>query len=296
MSTIRVYTPGQSPESKGRCPNTAAAVMGAVLSKASEPIEMLPVKRTKAKTEKTRPGNPNRLTLCQHVFPAKSISRFGNQNGVISMHDLVRKRVFNAKPTNVIFCADRAWDQRTEREMTIIEDKFQNLIAPVVAGLSRTIAQDQREVVDKMYALWFMRPRYRELTQQEIHLHGGVGSKLTKEQEENLEANGYLFAREGGAMPARQLNGLQIMLRVYEYAKDLEKNLKRWGVIETQAGEFIVPDVPFHTILPITPRLALVNSEQDGHITEQNLAQLNQAMRTSSQSYFFARDLSHCPF
>jgi hypothetical protein len=296
MSIIRVYTPDQSPESKGNNPNTAAAVMGAMLAKASEPIEMLPVKSAKAKTEKTRPGNPNRLTLHQHVFPAKSISRFGNQNGLISVHDLVRKRVFNAKPTNVIFCADRAWDQRTERQMTIIEDKFQSLIAPVVTGLSRTIPQDQREVIDQMYALWFMRPRYRELTQQEIHLQGGVGSKLTKEQEENLETNGYLFAREGGTMPARQLNGLQIMVRVYGYAKDLEKSITRWGVIETQAGEFIVPDVPFHTILPVTPRLALVNLEQDGHITEQNLAQLNQAMKAGSQSYFFARDLSNCPF
>lgn len=295
MPIIRVYAPDQSPESKGSDPNTAAAVMGAMLVKASEPIEMLPVKPAQEKTEKTRPGNPNRLTLRQHVFPTKSISRFGNQNGLISVHDLIRKQVFNAKPTNVIFCADRAWDQRTEREMKTIEDRFQSLIAPVVAGLSKTIPQDQREIIDQMYALWFMRPRYRELTQQEIHLHGGVGSKLTKGQEENLETNGYLFVREGGAMPARQLNGLQIMLRVYGYARDLEKSIKRWGVIEAQSGEFIVPDIPFHTILPITPRLALVNLEQDGQITEQNLAQINQAMKGSSQSYFFARDLSNCP-
>ncbi|HQT90336.1 MAG TPA: hypothetical protein PK677_17685 [Acidiphilium sp.] len=96
-------------------------------------------------------------------------------------------------------------------------------------------------------------------------------------------------------MPARQLNGLQIMLWVYGYARDLEKSIKRWGVIEAQSGEFIVPDIPFHTILPITPRLALVNLEQDGQITEQNLAQINQAMKASSQSYFFARDLFNCP-
>ncbi|WP_287988825.1 hypothetical protein [Acidiphilium sp.] len=268
--------------------------MGAMLAKASEPVEMLPVKPGQQKTEKTRPGNPNCLTLRQHVFPTKSISRFGNQNGLISVHDLVRNRIFNAKPTNVIFCADRAWDQRTEREMKTIEDKFQCLIAPVVAGLSKTIPQEQREIVDQMYALWFMRPRYRELTQQEIQLHGGVGSTLTKDQEENLETNGYLFVREGGAMPARQLNGLQIMLRIHAYARDLEKSITRWGVIEAQAGEFIVPDVPFHAILPITPRLALVNLEQDGQITEQNLSQINQAMKASSQSYFFARDLSKC--
>lgn len=292
---IRVYTPAQPQGSNGSGPHAAAAVMGAVLAKAKEPIEIRPVKPAMAKTEKARPGNPNHLTLHQHVLPTKSISRFGNQDGLISVHDLVRKRIFNARPTNVIFCANRAWDQRTERQMTAIEDKFQSIIAPVVAGSSRSIPQDQREVVDHMYALWFIRSRYRDLTQQEIHLHGGVGSTLTKVQEENLEANGYLFAREGGMMPARQLNGLQIMIRVHGYARDLERSIKRWGVIEAQVGELIVPDVPLHTILPITPRLALVNSEQDGQITEQNLAQLNKAMKAGSQSYFFARDLSNCP-
>ncbi len=56
MSIIRVYAPDQSPESNSIGPNTAAAVMGAMLAKASEPIEMIPVKPAKAKTEKTRPS------------------------------------------------------------------------------------------------------------------------------------------------------------------------------------------------------------------------------------------------
>jgi hypothetical protein len=165
MPTIKVYTPNQSLESKWSGPSTAAAVMGAMLAAAAAPIEMLPVKPARAKTEKTQPGNPNRLTLRQHVFPTRSISRFGNQNGLVSVHDLACKQGFSANPTNAIFYADRAWDQRTEREMKTIEDKFQSLIAPVVAGLSKAISQNERDLVDQMYALWFMRARYRELTQ-----------------------------------------------------------------------------------------------------------------------------------
>ena len=295
MPIIRVYAPDQSPESRGIGPSTAAAVMAAVLATASEPIEIIRVTHAKDKTEKTRPGNPNCLTRRQHVYPFANIIRFANRNGCVSVHDIIRERVFNAKPDDMIFCADRAWDQRTERAMKAIEERFQRLISPIVSGSSRTIPHDQRWIVDQMYALWFIRSRYREINRQEAHLHGGVGHKLTKDQEELLEEGGYLFAREGGAMPARQLNGLQIMLRADEYAKNIKLRVEKWGAIETQSGEFIVPDVPFHTILPISPRLALVNSEQDGQITEQNLQQINRAMSAGCQSYFFALDLSNCP-
>jgi hypothetical protein len=97
-------------------------------------------------------------------------------------------------------------------------------------------------------------------------------------------------------MPARQLNGLQIQMRIDSYALDLASRVTRWGVISAQSGEFIVPDVPLHGIIPLTPRLALVQSTPDGMIDERNVAEINRAMRTTSQDYFFARDFSCCPF
>jgi hypothetical protein len=68
-----------------------------------------------------------------------------------------------------------------------------------------------------------------------------------------------------------------------------------WGVITTQLGEFIVPDVPSHTIFPLAPRLALVGFAPDGVINERNLAEINRAARRASQEYFFAHDLSNAP-
>ncbi|HEY3939498.1 MAG TPA: hypothetical protein VGL97_18850, partial [Bryobacteraceae bacterium] len=59
-----------------------------------------------------------------------------------------------------------------------------------------------------------MRSRNRELESQEVKLDGIVGDELTKTQEENLEKNGHLFARKGGRVPTRQLNGLQIQSEV----------------------------------------------------------------------------------
>jgi hypothetical protein len=237
------------------------------------------------------------LTVNQHVFPSKSIERFTGQSGRLSVHDLRRDKVFPARPENSIFLAHRAWDQRAESGyMKRIEDDFQRLVAPIVEAKAQTIPSEAKAAIDIFFALWYMRSRYREIESQEIELNGISGGDLTKEQEENLEKNGYAFVRENGRMPARQLNGAELQMRTGNYACDLANSVTRWGVISTQSGEFIVPDVPSHGIIPLAPRLALVQSAPDGMITERNLAEINRAMRATSQEYFFARDFSNCPF
>ncbi|MDO1722071.1 hypothetical protein Q2317_26130, partial [Escherichia coli] len=72
-----------------------------------------------------------------------------------------------------------------------------------------------------MFALWYMRTRYRRLDAQEVQLGGIEGNELPLAEEESLEKNGYLFARAGGKMPARQLNGVQLRKRMADYAGDL---------------------------------------------------------------------------
>ncbi len=70
-------------------------------------------------------------------------------------------------------------------------------------------------------------------------------------------------------------------MRVSAYARELS-SLTRWGIIRTQAGELIVPDIPTHTIIPFTPMLALVGSAPDGIIIEQNVAAINDSVRAHS--------------
>ncbi len=179
--------------------------------------------------------------------------------------------------------------------MKRIEDEFQTVVAPLVEGEVGAISSEQKAAVDRMYALGYMRARHRDLEAQEIQLNGITGSDLTKEQEENLEKNGYAFARKGGKWPARQLNGLELQMRTNHYADQLAVRIPRWGVISTQSGEFIVPDVPIHTIIPLSPHIALVGCVPDGVITEQNLSEINRVVCAASQEYFFARDFSKCP-
>ncbi|MGL4262612.1 MAG: hypothetical protein ACRCTX_13435 [Afipia sp.] len=277
-------------------PHLAAAVMAVTLARASGPFRARE-QRGRTKFEKTRPRNPNRLTVNQHVFPSKSIERFTGQGRRVAVYDLHRNVVFRARPANPVFLTFRAWDQRAEAGyMKHIEDEFQTIVAPIADGKTQTIAPEAKPFIDRMYALWHTRSRQREIESQEVQLNVAPGSDYTKEQEENLEKNGYMFVRKGGGIPGRQLNGIELEMRADDLARHLAGSVPRWGVISTQSGEFIVPDVPSHGIIPVTPRLALVQSAPDGMITERNLAEINLAMRTLSQDYFFARDLSTCPF
>jgi hypothetical protein len=296
MPVIKILDPSGPQQRSERGSHLGAAVMAVTLSKASEPVMVAaPKQMKKTRSEKTRPGNPNSLTIKQHVFPLKSMEQFA-QDGRLSVHLITRQKIICTKPNNKLFCASRAWDERAETGyMKQTEDAFQSAVAPVLDKKIGAIASEHKPIIDRMFALWYMRSRYRDLEEQEISLNGIVGDALTKEQEENLEKNGYMFARRGGTMPARQLNGIQLLMRIDEYARQLAVGVPRWGVISTQSGEFIVPDVPLHTVIPLSPCLAFINSASDGVITEQNVAEINRAARAASQEYFFARDFSACP-
>ncbi len=283
MGVIKVFSRNGS--------QIAAALMGAMA--AGRP-ETLP-KRSQTKPEKTRKKNPNRLTVRQHVYPQRSIARFTGNDGRVAVHDIARRQVRRARPCDSIFCARRAWDQRTEAGyMKGIEDRFQVLAEALSGGQSTISSAEDKQAVERFFALWYMRSRHQDLEDQEIKLNGIEGDNLTKEQEENLEANGYLFARTGGIVPARQLNGLWLQSQIDGYARDLSR-VNRWGVIQAQSGEFIITDTPMHMIIPLTPKLALVGESQDGMILADNLAQVNRLIVAASRRYFLARDLSDCP-
>lgn len=266
-----------------------------MLARASGAVTQIPATGKIAKPEKTRPGNPNQLTVKQHVFPVRSMLPFVDKKGQVCVFDMVRGKQRSAKPKNEIFCALRAWDQQTELAMKLIEDKFQEVVQPIITGKVNTVAAEQKPAIDSMLALWSTRTYCRRLDTQEIQLTGVPGHDLTKEQEENLEKNGYKFVRMGGKMPARQLNGLEIQLRVGHCVRAYATALKGWGVVQAQSGEFIVPDIPLSAIIPLSPKLALVASA-DGTIFEQNVVAINNALRAGCSEYYFAHDLSKCQF
>jgi hypothetical protein len=165
-----------------------------------------------SKHEEPQRGHPNRLTINQHVFPAASIARFADNSGRVCVTDKRRPLIRRAKPKDAIFCAKRAWDQRAEAGyMRTIEDEFQKLASEIIGGTVTEIGPREKGIIDRFWALWFVRARNQGLGVGEVQLRGvtGPGRRLSRDQEEKLEANGCLCLREGGKLPARQLNGLR---------------------------------------------------------------------------------------
>ncbi|HVC50550.1 MAG TPA: hypothetical protein VND87_00865 [Stellaceae bacterium] len=235
------------------------------------------------------------MAIDQHTFPAASIKRFCGPDGCVLVHDLLRNKVRRAGPKDDIFCAKRAWDHGSETGfMWQIEAPFQELANRIVERQVSTIGEADRRVVNEFFALWYMRSRGRTLTTQEHQAQGVTGGGLSKDQEEVLERHGVMFARAGGRFPARFLNGHELRLRTYRYAQN-ELAITRWGIIEAQEGEFLVPDVPLHTVIPLTPTRCVASPALDGMITRQNLTEINRNSLGASRAYFFARDFTACP-
>lgn len=244
--------------------------------------------------ERTQKANPHKLTVNQHVFPAASLKRFEDETGRLDLYDRIRGIRRPALRKDVAFCAKRAWSHREETGfMRQIEAAFQPLVEKILTGDVQSFNEDQNSILNEFFALWYMRARHRYLDKQEIQANGITGENLTKDQEEILERKGYAFARKGGKFLARQLNGMQLQIKTGRYAEDIKSTV--WGIIRLQEGEILIPDVPSHSIIPLTPILCLVANSSGGFITKDNLAQLNYAVREASQEYFFAKNLKCCP-
>lgn len=241
-----------------------------------------------------KPSKGSKLTYWQHVFPARSIERFQNSIGVVQFHDFERNKIRPAGARDPMFCARRAWDQRAERGyMKQIEDSFQGLAERIVNAGERNIDEKEKHTVDLFYSLWSQRANKRHLPEQEI-ASSLTGYRLSKEQEEKLEANFTSFIREDGRMPARMLNGIAIQVSLAADMSAYSPQLT-WGVLISLDGEFIVPDVPAATYIPLTPTTALAANTEGGVVTNDVVRKMNEIVSGRCEKYLFARDLSKCP-
>jgi len=249
----------------------------------------------KSRSEKTQKGNPHDLTLRQHVYPRASIARFVEAGGV-DVYDFQNDLQRRASPDDHIFCADRAWAHGPESGwMKDMEDAFQDLAGRVLVNLPASFDDAQSATISDFYALWEARSARRRLPTQRIPASAGVlGMRVnfTDDDLERLEKNGISAFRGDGSISMRHIMGPRIRL-------DMDAILKRltgrsWNVVTTEAGDFCVPDVPAHGIIPLTPRIAL-HSLQSGIISHHELIHINCCLASKSREYLFARSLDACP-
>lgn len=248
------------------------------------------------KIEPVQKGNPHGLVVNQHVFPRRSIERLALEDGRVELADHERRIVRLAAPIDGSFCARRAWDQRAETGyMKSIEDEFQALASRVAAGIQLQVTATDSRTINQFFALWQGRALQRDFPDEFLQMHGVTADRGFKPDDfERLEAVGVITARADGSIPTRHINGVNIQLKIGR-AQDQLAVSTRWGVVHAMEGEFLVPDIPRHAVVPITPTIAFASPTKSGTITRANLAEINTAVLMASEQYVFARKLALCP-
>jgi hypothetical protein len=144
--------------------------------------------------------------------------------------------------------------------------------------------------------LWKWRALFRNADPQEVQFNGVTGARWTKEQEELFEKSGAFFHREGGKAPAHRLHGLQIQIAIDHECSALSGIY--WGIIQAVGGQFLVPDFPTITQVPLHPTLCLCGGQQrwiaGAGITKDNVVEINRCLLKGSRTYCFAANLARC--
>ena len=250
----------------------------------------------RTRSEKTQRGNPHELTVRQHVYPSKSIARFQHAK-TVDLFDLARNIRRPARADDLIFCADRAWNHGAEHGfMKVIEDAFQRLVDPILARTLTQFNDRETEVINEFYSLWASRAHWRRLPYQFIK--PGGEDLIPRESHgiddlELLEKHNITALRPDGSFAMRDIVSPSMRLDIDRMCESFAG--LRWGVLVAEEGEFFVPDVPTHGVIPITPALALSLDNESLIIRRDEVERVNHALYSGVQEYMFARSLTACP-
>ena len=243
--------------------------------------------------EPTTPGNPKDFAIDQHVFPKSAIARFANGNGRVQTQGMFGVPRMRA-PSEKIFCAQRAWDHSAETYRTIgYEEPYRKLADAIVSGKVERLSAEQDDIATLFIALWNARHHARHSPTGDIAMNGVTPMMLTKEQEENLEKKGVMFAR-GTSMPSRFMTGMR-MVRSIDFEYDQYRG-KHWGIIRSTKAQFLVPDnVTGFRWIPVAPHIGLSPDSDDVTISDEQVAEVNRISLKCVKEYYFGLNLANCP-
>lgn len=249
------------------------------------------------KYEKTQKGNPHQLTIKQHILPARSIARFLDASGRVSVFNKKAGKIIQAKPDDQIFCAKRIWDQRAESGyMKKIEDRFQSLADSILEGNQNNIGPLENRIITDMFVLWNIRAHRNRnpIKDKKIENALAISRELSKNEQEILESKHVGFIKPDYTMPGRSLAGLNIQMNI-DIARESMRDAQ-WGVLTAKDGEFIVPDNFSNArVLPLTPKHCLVSERDNDVISFQEVQHINRMALANNLDFWFARDVSKCP-
>jgi len=243
--------------------------------------------------EKPQKGNPHQLTVDQHCFPKSCIARFCDEDGTVAVKILSNQELVRRKPTAKIFCAKRAWDQKAETGfMQVIERDYHSLAQRISTNGDRTISDEDSEAISAMYCLWCIRSHHRNSPVEDQSIEGaqGLAVEMTKDNMEELEANGIFSVRPDMSIPGRQLAGVNILMNLDTERAKLKST--KWLLMKSDAVEFVAPDQSLgRMVLPLSPTLCFVHESETALNGELSVDEVNQLIVAESSEYYFGRSL-----
>jgi hypothetical protein len=244
--------------------------------------------------DKPQKGNPHRLTINQHVYPARSIEGFAGTTGKVEVWLRRNDKTFRASPDNPLFCARRNWDQRAESGyMKAIEDEFQ-ILADRIANGGATLTAEESLAASKFFILWQLRAQQKHNPVGDAPVTGVAPDPLTKDQREQLEKLGLTFMNPDQTLSGRSVSGFHILREIDRRLTQLAN--ARWGVVTAHEGEFLLPEsFGYCCQIPIAPSRCLVYGHADTIIPECEVAKANRVAVALDTDYLVARNLAKCP-
>lgn len=239
--------------------------------------------------------NPHQFAIGQHVFPRACIARFCDSKSQVQTFIFRDAKVRRLSPTNERFCAQRVWDQGTEAlGARTTEAAFVDLTKGIVQGDIRTLDARAGEAVTQFRARWCARFEVRRNPPPPATMIGVIpAAPLSKDDQENLEANGYGYA-PSATMPSRVLAGLKVRFHTMQMAHRWAG--ATWGILRSDEAEFLVPDnIVDVALVPVSPTICLSLGSEDRRVSLFEVAQINRLFAEFSHQYYFARDLARCP-
>ena len=226
------------------------------------------------------PGNPQNLTIKQHIRSKSCVRRFADAAGYVGVLDRDGKPR-KTGPAATCFCALRAWDQRLEHsKWTVdIENGFVSQAKAITSGNAVT----DHAAVTNYFVLWQGRAQLAASPLEDVELALYPGQPLTVERENLLERKGVIFMR-----PSPKPDTVVVPGRLFSFMRATDEHVAiahelrgaRWGVLRAPAdAHFICPDVPAgEAYMPLTPRLALALGHADVDVDARLVLQANVAV------------------
>lgn len=252
---------------------------------------------TQPNFRRVQKSNPHQLVINQHIHAAHCLKKFTDEKGTIAVFDKSISEWVHRKPDAAIFCAKRAWDQRSEKGfMSRIETAFFN----VIDRINTPFSERRHDDITRYYHLWRLRGLARDKERRDVHLNKVLGHHLTIDEQEILETNGYSFIVEHDGLPHHIASGIEIQVMLGKIFHLMEPI--KWGLLTARKGDFLAADyypggsAGLEPFIPISPQHAFFANTPDKGINVRQVREFNRVSIASSRNYYFCRDIGRCPF